>query len=98
MRSYEERAEGRVLDTWFKFTPGDEMPDMLRDIDLQPDMTVDDVIRAALRFDHALVQLYRGLLERSVSSDVKDVFEELLRFEEREELELTRNALEIEDA
>lgn len=89
----ESDAARKVLDTWFKFGP--EMPacTCFECMDLQPDMTLEQITQAALKVDRCLVDFYRQAVEKAVSQDVKDLFTRLLEMEQKEETECLKNAL-----
>jgi len=96
--NYEEDASRGVLNTWFKYTPEQATYRCFEDIEVKPDMTVEEVIKTALRMDNCLVELYRGMAERSVSEEVRQLFDDLLRLEQSEELAMVRSALEINES
>ena len=61
-------------------------------------MAVGDVLQTALRFDECLIRLYQGAADRAASEEVRHLFQELLELEKREEVELSRSALEVEQS
>ncbi len=94
---YEREAAARILDTWFKYPP--EMPTCrcFECIRLEPDMGVDEIVEAALKVDACLLDLYRRTAEQSVSREVRDLFNELVEREKKEETECLRNALTFDE-
>ena len=80
---YEDDAETKVLQTWFRVTP-DKLP-KLNGSELTPDMPVDDIMTAALHFDDTLIAFCRQLTTETESQDVKDLFVNILDLEEQEE-------------
>lgn len=97
LAAYEEGASKRVLDTWFKYVPAEDKLEKFRDVKLEPDMSVDDVVDVALRMDDCLVDLYKEMAEVAVSQEVKEVFTNLLEMEEQEKHKLVRNALQLKE-
>ena len=59
-------------------------------IDLPDDATAAQVLDAAVTLDECLVRLYRQVVRQSTDPDVQDVFESLVRLEERDEIELKK--------
>ena len=60
-------------------------------------MSVNDVIRIALDFDNCLIQIYKELIKETEVSEVKDVFNSLLKRLEQEQHNLVRDALWLYD-
>ena len=92
---YEQAAPGALLDTWCQFTPERATCKCFEGIDLQPDMSMDDVVAVAQRLDGCLLALYRELAEAAATEEARDLFESLLEMEQREDVEYAREALEI---
>lgn len=97
LAQYEEGASKRILDTWFKYVPGEDRLRECQSIQLERDMSVDDVVAVALRLDTCLLDLYKEMADTAVSQEVKDVFTNLLDMEEQEKHKLARNTLLLQD-
>ena len=97
LTEYEQDASRKILETWFKYTPQFDIPSCFEDIELNPDMCIDDVIELALRLDDCLVELYKGMAEKAEYSDVKKVFTNLLEMEKHEKMNLVRDAIELKE-
>lgn len=99
MKEYEEAISKQILNTWFKFPPCQEMTDINQAISLDenPDMTVDDVIETALKMDDCLIRLYTEMAARSPATEVREVFENLLKMEKKRELNMVRDTLRFND-
>ena len=97
LAGYEEGASRSILDTWFKYIPGEAKLLQCEGITLEPDMSVDDIVAAALRMDNCLVDLYKEMAATAVSQEVKEVFANLLRMEEQQQHKLVRNTLLLQD-
>jgi len=61
-----------------------------RDLDLPADASACDVLDAAIRLDECLILLYREVLQQPVDHEVRELFESLLRHEQRDEVELKK--------
>lgn len=93
---YETHAAQEVLDTWFQYVPEEDTMQRFRAIELTPDMTVNQVVTAALKLDQYLVDLFREGARRTMSSEVREILNSLLELEEEEQLRLKRTALDVE--
>ena len=58
--------------------------------DLPPDATAAEVLDIAIEIDGCLIDLYRQILAQDVDQEVKDLFESLVRAEERDTVELKK--------
>ena len=58
--------------------------------ELPPDATAGDVLDMAIVFDECLIRLYRQVINQDVDPEVREMFESLLRMEERSEIELKK--------
>jgi hypothetical protein len=97
LAEYELDASQRILETWFQYTPATTPVEHLQTIQLEPEMSIDDVVDLALRLDEYLVDLYREVANQADSREVAEVFGNLLNLEQQEEIAVTRNALSIQD-
>ena len=95
--AYQDQAQKAVLDTWYKATPGKSPVPDLAQLRITPEMNADQVIRIALEADQKLVDQFRQLAENGASEAVRDLFQKLIAIEEREEHQLVRDAIELED-
>ena len=97
LAAYERDASDAVLNTWFKFAAGLDLPDrtVLQTVD--PALSVDDVVALAMRYDESLIRLYRQAEKSAVSEDVRNLFRRLLTMAEAEEHQLARDTVEMQD-
>ncbi len=58
--------------------------------ELPPDATAAQVLDIAVELDECLLELYRHVLRQEIDPDVKDLFESLVRTEERDEIRLKK--------
>lgn len=93
LEGYEAEAAGRILGSWFKYSPA--APDLgaIEGVELRPDMTVEEVVAVSLKFDAALVAFYREAASESRSQEVKDFFAKVADMEQREGIRRLRHAL-----
>lgn len=93
LAQFEEQVSDNVLDTYFKY--GSEATEMtaITEFEIKTDMDVDDVMAAAMHFDGCLIEFYREMAQRSLSNNVREVFENLLVMEQHEQIELSKQML-----
>lgn len=96
LTKFEDGASANVL-TWYKNTPDAATHKCFENLEVRPDMTAEDVMRVALRLDECLIRLYRGMAERAPSAEVRELFDDLLKLELREERNMVRDTGEMED-
>ena len=58
--------------------------------ELPPDATAAEVLDIAIEIDGCLIDLYRQVLTQDVDQEVQDLFESLVRAEERDTIELKK--------
>ena len=97
LSQYQNQAAKAVLDTWYKATPGTALSQEMEQLKISSEMTADEVVALVLAADQKLVGQFRQLAENAASEDVRDLFQKLIAIEEREEHQLVRDALELED-
>jgi len=73
----ERTALAGVLDTWFKYSPGPDLLDAVRQAAIRPDMTPHEVIAEALALDQHLLDLYQQAVERAPIPDVREALLDL---------------------
>jgi hypothetical protein len=98
LAKFEEGASRGVLNTWFKNAPSVATGKCFEGVEIKPDMNIEDVIRIALKLDDCLLELYRSMADAAMAKDVKELFDQLLKAEMREERLTVRSALEMEQA
>ncbi len=86
-----------LLDTWMQFEPDERGLKVPEPRTLRADMTVDEVIKIALRLDDELIRFYSQAADLASIDDVRDLFAKLARQEEDEKSKATLNALLIKD-
>ncbi len=96
LEAYEEQAGQNVLERWMKFTPDAPGDDLLSDIEIHPEMSVDEVIDMAMEFDERLITFYRQISESTTVPAVRQLFSNLVEQEEAEEHMAARVAIEAD--
>lgn len=97
MQRFEDAARKNVLNVWMQYAPSSNIEQLLKKYDARSDMTVDDVIKLAMRFDDALIALYQETARESDDQHVQDVFQNLAEMENREKQRFIRDAEWVQD-
>jgi hypothetical protein len=92
----ETTAARRIMDTWFKFTPKMKHEKCFECINLDANMTTEEIVSTTLRVDKCLVGFYEQAASNAVSQDVRDLFAKLLEMEKKEETQCLRNMVEFD--
>jgi len=93
LAQFAEQVSDNVLDTYFKYGSEASTIAEICEFEIKPDMEVDDVMTAAMHFDACLIKFYSEMAQRSVSSKVREIFENLLVMEQHEQIELSKQML-----
>jgi len=94
LQSYEAHASEKMLNTWFQYVPDTLTFERLQALQVQTDMSVQDVVDIVMQLDEALVDFYRELADNAESAKLREVFESLLEMEKHEEVVLLREAFQ----
>jgi rubrerythrin len=91
IEAYEDDAPPEILDAWFKVAPELRAVKQPADLEFAPDATVDEVIDKALEMDESLISVYRMLIRQAVPERLREVLQNLVEDEEREEKRLLKS-------
>lgn len=97
IREFEALARESVLNTWYLFVPETDIQKEIEAAHITETSSPSDIIGAAIRLDNCLIKLYEKMADTAASEDVRNLFEELLRMEQKEEFRVVRDTLEVED-
>lgn len=97
LADYEDSATNDTLDTFFKYMVA--TTDQMFEQYFTPEI-VDTayVIQATRYFDENLMRFYEGMAQRSMSTQVKEMLENLQQLEQREQLVLSKLMLSLQEA
>lgn len=94
LADYEKETSEKILNTWFQYVPDQALLESINDIDIEPNLSVDEIVDLAMRLDDCLIQLYKEMIDHSSAiSEVKEVFQNLLDMEKQEQHRLARSRL-----
>ena len=97
LERYEETAPPRVLNTWLQTVTVTESLPIFDRIEIDEDMSVDEILDIGLHFDNVLRECYRVVRDNAEFGDVREAFQNLLEFEEQEKQTLVRVAQSTAD-
>jgi rubrerythrin len=97
LASFEKNSRSGILEAWLEYSPDLDVDAVTRRCVIPDHPSSDDVVRVALDFDQALVDLYREVAEKVSDQKVKEVFRNLLALEEREITQVARAAMSFAD-
>ncbi len=90
---YEEGISKKVEETWFQFIDKHKAPECMKNLRIDSDLNVDDLIEISVKLDDCLIELYKSLAEASESTEVREVFESLASLETHEKRKTVRQIL-----
>ena len=92
-----ETHKQQILETWLQYSPSINIEKMISCQNIHPDMDTDEVIRLAIGFDDALVELYKEAEAEVDAPHVREVLENLVALESHEKLKMVRDTLMFND-
>jgi rubrerythrin len=96
LKEFKEQVSDNTLDTYMQYGSDASAQVQIDNFEIKDDMTVDDVVAAAMHFDACLIKFYREMASKSTNPKVREIFENLLVMEQHEQIELSKVALDIE--
>jgi hypothetical protein len=97
MKRFEQDPHASSLDVWLQYAPTLEIEQMLADCAIRPDMSVDDVMKIAMTFDNALIEIYKEAAREAEDTNARAIFENLVEMEEKEKQRFIRDAEWMQD-
>lgn len=91
IQDYERGASKAVLDTWYKASPDPKAFKNPEAAGFRPNMTTSEVIELALDLDKSLLTMYEILIRNAESQGLREMLQNLLQEERREEVKLMRS-------
>lgn len=95
LAAFQKDVSRNVLDSYYQYGSDATRLSEITEFRIKPEMDVDDVVTAAMHFDACLIRFYSEMVSRAPTTQVREVFENLLVMEEHEQLELSKTMLEL---
>ena len=93
LKEYVDGASEKILESYFEATPDFDNLMATDSVHISPDARFEDVVDVALRYDEALMQIYRECEREAASDDLRDAIHGLLEMEKQEEIRVMRATL-----
>lgn len=97
LQRFEHDAKKQILDTWMQYAPSIDIEAIVKSHSIVPGMSVDEVIKLAMEFDNALVELYKEAAREVDVPHVQEVLQNLVDMENQEKLRFVRDAIMLKD-
>ena len=95
LEEFQQDVSRNVLDSYFQYGSDASKLSGISEFEIKDEMSVEDVVAAAMHFDACLIKFYREIAQKARSDKVREVFENLLVMEEHEQIELSKTTLEL---
>lgn len=95
LKEFKEQMSRNVLDTYMQYGSDASSEVQIDQFVIKPEMEVEDVVAAAMHFDACLIKFYKEMATKSSNPKVREVFENLLVMEQHEQIELSKQTLEL---
>lgn len=95
LAAFKDGVSDHVLDSYFRYGSEASPLSKITDFEIKFEMQVEDVLAAAMHFDACLINYYREMAQKTMSQKVREVFENLLVMEQNEQLELSKQSLDL---
>ncbi|HSR88461.1 MAG TPA: hypothetical protein VLL07_05865, partial [Pontiella sp.] len=81
LEEFQQDVSRNVLDSYFQY--GSDAANLrgINEFEIKDEMSVEDVVAAAMHFDACLIKFYREIAQKAHSEKVREVFENLLVME-----------------
>ena len=97
INEFEANSTQDILGFNIKYTPDLNFNELIDNIDYSPSMPVTEVLKIVLSFNDKLISIYKQLANESESKGVSELFQNLVKMEEKDKLTTVRNSLELEN-
>ena len=97
LKEYEEAVSDTTLDTYFKYVI-DDTDQRFGEYEIPERVDTDYVIGAARHFDECLSCFYEEMAKRTLSGGTRDILENLMEMERREQIALSKMMLDLKVA
>ncbi len=90
LEEYERGTSRSVLETWFKVSPNLRAVPRVQRFRGGAKMGRDELIQLGLELDRFLISVYKELIARAISAQLRDALSDLVEMEQREEIRVMR--------
>ncbi len=90
-------APASLLDAWLQNVPEEHALSHCTLIDLSPGADANEIISASRHYDDYLMRLYVGMRDQATRSDVREMFDSLIKMEDAERHRISMNLQTLYD-
>lgn len=94
LKAYESEVSDNILDTFFKYVIDGRL-ELIGDYPVPDEVDTGYVLEAARHFDEQLGSFYKAMARKALSEQVREVLLNLMEMELREQMSLSKQALEL---
>lgn len=91
LHRFEQVTRQSILAVWLEHVPRLNIQEIIDECGIKAGATLDDVLAIALKFDAAMIKLYRDVAENTKDARVKEVFNNIADMEVSEDNKLLRS-------
>ncbi|TAN48182.1 MAG: hypothetical protein EPN21_15410 [Methylococcaceae bacterium] len=91
LHRFEQVTRQSILAVWLEHVPRLSIQEIIDECGIKAGATLDDVLAIALKFDAAMIKLYRDVAENAKDARVKEVFNNIADMEVSEDNKLLRS-------
>ena len=100
IEKYRKAAPKRIMHSWVKYVPWlptDIYCECRKNVMLQPPLSTNNVVDAAIHFDDCLISFYTTLVQEIQNERAGEIFSNLLRVTKKHEMNLARDISWLND-
>jgi hypothetical protein len=90
---YGRENDSGVLDTWIQYDPEEDLDRAMDEAELRPEMSLDELLEQAQRFNRAVMSYCRQLADQVNAPRVQELMASLLAMEEGKDSQYSRSAV-----
>lgn len=91
---YEQKLSEGILKTWVQFVDDEALRTIFQDVQVHSGMTPEELVECSLKFDAALVRVYRDVVDSTSSPHLQEIFMNLIQMEESKDRQYARSLLD----
>ncbi len=93
---FKEETQAHVLNLWLPYPPSSEIEKKLRNLEIHPNMSLEEIAELVFEFEDALIELYKQALSEIDDEHVQEVLQNLVQLEDAEKRRFAMNLARFE--
>ncbi|RJG49565.1 hypothetical protein [Motilimonas pumila] len=94
---YIETADPQLLSTWLKSTFDENIPNECAQMELKPNISIEEVIALAMKLENRLINLMAQLAAQSTTSEIHEALDGLVMHEQQQQKQFIHNVNRLVD-